>query len=205
MRTILLVIAAFWLAPMAGAQDISTGPPAAAALAQYGQPGTPLKPELSGAPAKAEPAGTTLKPNPPGPRLTSGTPGTPEKTEAAGTPETPDASGTPIKREPPGTPARPVPAGTMDRPEKEPTLSELRKKSSAAVAELKKKQADEIKTLRESLKGKPGEGIREAVKIKKAGQKSLLDALQEANSLEIAQFRKSHAKPVKQGEDTTAK
>ena len=85
------------------------------------------------------------------------------------------------------------------------TLDELRKTHSEAVTALKTKQADDIKILRESLKGKSQAGIRRAVKIKKIEQDAALKTLRTSNRAELSQFIKSQSKPLKQGEDSTGK
>jgi hypothetical protein len=154
---------------------------------------------------KSEPSGTTLKSEPPGAPVQSEAAGTLPKPEPPGTPLKPDLAGTPTKSEPPGTLDHPVSTATLARPEQKMTLSELRKKHSVSVTELKNRQVEEIKALRESFKGKLQVGIRKAVKIKKAEQNTALKALQDANRAEIVQFRKDHTQPIKQGEDNTQK
>ena len=224
MNIIFAIAAAVWFAPIAAAQNSPVaGQSATLAPAQPDQPGTPLKPELAGTPIQSEPTGTTLKSESPGTALKSEPPGTPVRSEAAGTPPKPEPPGTALKPEPSGipvqseatgtlakpelplTPGRPAPAGTSSRPEKITTLSELRKKHRTSVAELKNRQAEEIKTLRESLKEKPQADIRKAVKIKKAEQTAALKVLRDANWSEIIQFKKDHTQPIKRGEDNTKK
>ena len=57
-------------------------------------------------------------------------------------------------------------------------------------AELRKKQIEEIKALRESLKGKPQSEIRNAVEAKKAEQRAAIKAQQSVDKAEAAKFKK---------------
>jgi 3-oxoacyl-ACP reductase-like protein len=88
-------------------------------------------------------------------------------------------------------PAQPAVAAPAAQPAKM-TLNDLKKKHIDAVATLKKQQLDEIKALRDSMKGKPKTDIRKAVEAKKAEQKTALKELDKANKAEIAQYRKDH-------------
>ncbi len=78
------------------------------------------------------------------------------------------------------------------------TMEELRKKHIDAVATLKKSNIDEIKNLRESMKGKSSRAdIMKAVEAKKAQQKAIIKDLEKANKAEIEQFKKDHPKMAK--------
>ncbi|MFA7009518.1 MAG: hypothetical protein WC204_11725 [Elusimicrobiales bacterium] len=64
-------------------------------------------------------------------------------------------------------------------------------------AELRRKQIEEIKALRESLKGKPQSEIRNAVEAKKAEQRAAIKAQQGVDKDEAAKFKKGHPRPLK--------
>ena len=65
------------------------------------------------------------------------------------------------------------------------------------VAELKKKQAEEIRTLRESLKGRPYAEVRRAIRAKREEQSAALKALLDANKTEADEYKKISSKPAK--------
>ena len=79
-----------------------------------------------------------------------------------------------------------------------------KKKHIDAVAELKKKNIDELKAFRATLKGKTPEEKKKAVEAKKAEQKTAVAELEKTNKAEIDQFRKDHPKPAKKVVKTEA-
>lgn|GEM_PF-5378161 len=64
-------------------------------------------------------------------------------------------------------------------------------------AELRRKQTEEIKALRENLKGKPRSEIRNAVEAKKAEQRAAIKAQQSVDKGEAAKFKKGRPRPVR--------
>ena len=79
------------------------------------------------------------------------------------------------------------------------TLGELKKKHASWIGETKTRHSAEIKALKESLRGKPSELIREEVKKKKESQKVLIKAIEEAAKKQIKQFKNTHQNTGKKG------
>lgn len=92
-------------------------------------------------------------------------------------------------------PVQPAPA--VAPAEQKVTMHDLQKKHGAAVAELQKNQAAEIKALKESLKGKPQAEIKKALGDKKAEHQNAMKALRDSNRAEMAQYKKDHPAPMK--------
>ena len=98
----------------------------------------------------------------------------------------------------PAQPAQPAAAAPAPSDNKM-AMDALKKKHIDAVAELKKKQVDEMRAFKDSLKGKTDKEIKKAVDAKKAEQKAAVKELKKAQDAEIAQFKKDHPKPAKTG------
>lgn len=79
------------------------------------------------------------------------------------------------------------------------SIGELKKKHAAWISETKAGHSAELKALKESLKGKPAELIREEVKKKKESQKALLRAIEEAAKKQLEQFKNTHPNTGKKG------
>lgn len=91
-----------------------------------------------------------------------------------------------------------MPAAVAQAPaETKETFAALKKKHIDAVAELRKRNIDEIQALKAGMKGKPAAEIRKAVEAKRAEHKTALKALHAANKAEMAQFKKDHPEMMK--------
>lgn len=103
------------------------------------------------------------------------------------------------------TPAKPAvvpaqPAAVPEipsKPERKVTLDNLRKANINAVAELKKKHIDEMRALKDSLKGKSRDEIKKAVEARKKEQKAALKDLEKMNKEAIEKFKKENPMPGK--------
>ncbi len=86
------------------------------------------------------------------------------------------------------------------QPETDPimrlTLEQLRQKHRDAVADLKKMQAEELKKIKERLKGLTRAEIHKALDAKKAEHKAARKALEEANKAELERYKKNLPKPM---------
>lgn len=94
--------------------------------------------------------------------------------------------------------AQPAPAKAHG----EMTLEELKKKQGNTVALLKNKYSVEIKTLRESLSGKPRAEALKAVQARKTEQKAALKELENTNTAELERFKKDHPRTYKKTSTT---
>ena len=80
-------------------------------------------------------------------------------------------------------------------------MAELKKSHGQAVADLKKKQEEDIKQLKASMKGKPIAEMRAAVEKQRTSDKAALKTLKDAQNAEIGQFKKDHPEAVKKIEE----
>lgn len=93
-------------------------------------------------------------------------------------------------------PLPPVETGARGEADKPPVVDERGVNKVDTAGELKKRQLEELKVLRESLKNKPRAEVRKAVRAKLAEQKAALKALEDANKAEAEKYEKASEKPV---------
>ena len=192
MKIILVMALTAWSCTAAGAQQGAPAP-------EPGQPAPSVQPPQ---PAPSAQPDSPQPPQPPASEQPPQPPGSPQ-------PPQPEASTQPAHAEEAEQPAvfQPVPTtapeplpplttGILDQPGTLPAAEEAGINRVDTVAKLEKMQAEEIRTLRESLKGRLNAEIRKAVRAKRIEQRAALKALQEANKAEAEKYEKIRAEPA---------
>lgn len=201
MKVIIALVLTAWLGMIAGAQGntppgqpaqpaASAQPPQPAPSAQPDSPQPPqpaksVQPQQPAASAQPVPPAGSVQPVPP---------------EASIQPAPVKDSAQPASFQPAPTtaplPLPPVETGARGEADKPPVVHERGINKADTVGELKKRQLEEIKVLKESLKGRPRAEVRKAVKAKLAEQKAAVKALQDANRAEAGKYEKARVKPA---------